>query len=195
MTKSARWARARFLNKTNLSPLFSKHQFTEAIRRAFSLPEDSELNITFTCDEPATGPVAPPVVGGPGSLLTLQGAGAYDAAVHCASVSAARRLQTGGPASPTASGAGGLPPSPLSPPTASGRGPAIPLAGPASPERGGWNRAPGSALSPATRRALAGEAASPTSLDGASGAPDGGAGRPNRGLLGRRLRDLLNFKN
>ena len=30
-------------------------QFTEAIRRAFSLPEDSELNITFTCDEPTTG--------------------------------------------------------------------------------------------------------------------------------------------
>lgn len=29
--------------------------FTEAIRRAFSLPEDSELNITFTCDEPSTG--------------------------------------------------------------------------------------------------------------------------------------------
>lgn len=27
-----------------------------------------------------------------GSLLTLQGAGAYDAAVHCASVSAARRM-------------------------------------------------------------------------------------------------------
>lgn len=27
-----------------------------------------------------------------GSLLTLQGAGAYDAAVHCASVSAARRI-------------------------------------------------------------------------------------------------------
>ena len=27
------------------------------------------------------------------SLLTLQGAGAYDAAVHCASVSAAKRLQ------------------------------------------------------------------------------------------------------
>lgn len=26
--------------------------FTEAIRRAFGLPEDSELNITFTCDEP-----------------------------------------------------------------------------------------------------------------------------------------------
>ena len=30
-------------------------QFTEAIRKAFSLPDDSELNITFTCDEPSTG--------------------------------------------------------------------------------------------------------------------------------------------
>lgn len=29
-------------------------QFTEAIRRAFNLPDDSELNITFTCDEPST---------------------------------------------------------------------------------------------------------------------------------------------
>lgn len=27
-------------------------QFTEAIRHAFQLPIDSELNITFTCDEP-----------------------------------------------------------------------------------------------------------------------------------------------
>jgi len=27
-------------------------QFTEAIRHAFQLPVDSELNITFTCDEP-----------------------------------------------------------------------------------------------------------------------------------------------
>lgn len=33
--------------------------FTEAIRRAFSLPQDSELNITFTCDEPTTAPVMP----------------------------------------------------------------------------------------------------------------------------------------
>jgi hypothetical protein len=33
-------------------------RFTSAIRSAFALPEDSELNITFTCDapdEPATG--------------------------------------------------------------------------------------------------------------------------------------------
>ena len=71
--------------------------FTEAIRRAFSLPDDSELNITFTCDEPTTVPDA-------GSLLTLQGAGAYDAAVHCASVSAARRMTTPTP-SRTVSGA------------------------------------------------------------------------------------------
>lgn len=62
-------------------------QFTEAIRRAFNLPDDSELNITFTCDEPSTDN---------GSLLTLQGSGAYDAAVHCASVSAARRLTSPG---------------------------------------------------------------------------------------------------
>lgn len=31
------------------------HEFTEAIRRAFALPCDSELNITFTCDEPSSG--------------------------------------------------------------------------------------------------------------------------------------------
>lgn len=30
-------------------------QFTLAIRKAFHLPEDSELNITFTCDEPSSG--------------------------------------------------------------------------------------------------------------------------------------------
>lgn len=64
-------------------------QFTEAIRRAFNLPDDSELNITFTCDEPTTA-------ADNGSLLTLQGSGAYDAAVHCASVSAARRLTSPG---------------------------------------------------------------------------------------------------
>ena len=33
-------------------------QFTQAIREAFSLPEDSELNITFTCDEPSQGMIA-----------------------------------------------------------------------------------------------------------------------------------------
>ena len=34
-------------------------RFTDAIRRAFTLPEDSELNITFTCDEPGIGARAP----------------------------------------------------------------------------------------------------------------------------------------
>ena len=29
--------------------------FTRAIRKAFRLPDDSELNITFTCDEPSSG--------------------------------------------------------------------------------------------------------------------------------------------
>ena len=137
-------------------------QFTEAIRRAFTLPDDSELNITFTCDEPTTGgravcervggcgwadlvgccslhlqssetvwgwrascrpgwpahllivwlsvqprdmgrspcpPHSQPATSAAvdnGSLLTLQGSGAYDAAVHCASVSAARRLTSPG---------------------------------------------------------------------------------------------------
>ncbi|PSC70780.1 zygote specific ZYS1 isoform A [Micractinium conductrix] len=72
-------------------------QFTESIRRAFNLPDDSELNITFTCDEPSTGGPLLQGSGVPddnGSLLTLQGSGAYDAAVHCASVSAARRLSS-----------------------------------------------------------------------------------------------------
>jgi hypothetical protein len=67
-------------------------KFTEAIRMAFELPDDSELNITFTCDEPTLPEV--------GSLLTLQGPGAYDAAVHCASLSAARRLSNQGPTTP-----------------------------------------------------------------------------------------------
>ncbi|GMH33955.1 hypothetical protein BSKO_01789 [Bryopsis sp. KO-2023] len=67
-------------------------QFTEAIRHAFQLPSDSELNITFTCDEPCSAlQCQEPPTDAAGNLLTLQGAGAYDAAVYCASVSAARR--------------------------------------------------------------------------------------------------------
>ncbi|KAK9811096.1 hypothetical protein WJX73_002158 [Symbiochloris irregularis] len=59
-------------------------EFSERVRAAFGLPDDSDLNITFTCDEPCE----------PANQLTLQGRGAFDAAVHCASVSAARRLRT-----------------------------------------------------------------------------------------------------
>ncbi|CAK0738761.1 hypothetical protein CVIRNUC_001089 [Coccomyxa viridis] len=108
-------------------------EFTQAIRRAFNLPEDSELNITFTCDEPSaaaeaepmspvllpavpiqaqpppptihdTTPMAAPTLMHQNSLLTLQGAGAYDAAVHCASVSAARRIMSHRGDTPTHAG-------------------------------------------------------------------------------------------
>ena len=41
--------------------------FTQAIRRAFNLPEDSELNITFTCDEPSAAAEAEPM--SPGVIL------------------------------------------------------------------------------------------------------------------------------
>ena len=41
--------------------------FTQAIRRAFNLPEDSELNITFTCDEPSAAAEAEPM--SPGMIL------------------------------------------------------------------------------------------------------------------------------
>lgn len=40
-------------------------QFTEAIRRAFNLPDDSELNITFTCDEPIALPLDSPTASTP----------------------------------------------------------------------------------------------------------------------------------
>lgn len=49
-------------------------QFTQAIREAFSLPEDSELNITFTCDEPSQGIVSPastPRLSVSGTFVTL----------------------------------------------------------------------------------------------------------------------------
>ncbi len=46
-------------------------QFTEAIRRAFNLPDDSELNITFTCDEPSTGDARCPKAHAPTHTPTL----------------------------------------------------------------------------------------------------------------------------
>lgn len=59
--------------------------------------------------------VAPPPLVHQGSLLTLQGAGAYDAAVHCASVSAARRIlsQRGDTPTHAAAAAGGPPVNPF----------------------------------------------------------------------------------
>ncbi len=38
------------------TPLLQGYKaFTCAIRRDYTLPRDSELNITFTCDEPLSG--------------------------------------------------------------------------------------------------------------------------------------------
>jgi len=56
-------------------------KFSSEIQKAFKLPHGAELSITFTCDEPT----------GVASQLVLKGEGAYDAAVLCAAVSAARR--------------------------------------------------------------------------------------------------------
>lgn len=53
------------------------------------------LTVSPRPPRPPTPPVLPTAVDN-GSLLTLQGSGAYDAAVHCASVSAARRLTSPG---------------------------------------------------------------------------------------------------
>ena len=55
------------------------------------------------CAEVCASAVAAPLMH-QNSLLTLQGAGAYDAAVHCASVSAARRIQSHRGDTPTHAG-------------------------------------------------------------------------------------------
>jgi hypothetical protein len=56
-------------------------EFTRAIQKKFGLPVDAKLNITFTCDEPVHDC----------AQITLRGEASYDAAVHCATLSAARR--------------------------------------------------------------------------------------------------------
>jgi hypothetical protein len=53
-----------------------------ARRELFRLPEDVDISLTFGCKEPMSG-----------SHLKLEGMGAFDAAVHCASVAAAERQQ------------------------------------------------------------------------------------------------------
>eukprot|EP00887_Chlorella_sp_A99_P007795 scaffold20.g7795.t1 len=154
-------------------------QFTEAIRRAFNLPDDSELNITFTCDEPSADA---------GTLLTLQGAGAYDAAVHCASVSAARRLTSPSPSRTTSvlsdmySAMPGTPPpvSPLGAAPAHSFGTPDTLASSSSTLGGG--DAPGG--SPSATEAGEG---------GGGGAGSGGGVNKRKALsgIGRKLRTVL----
>ena len=53
--------------------------FTESIRKAFKLPDDSELNITFTCDEPSTAELPPP----PPPPPPPTGANAQTCSVQC----------------------------------------------------------------------------------------------------------------
>ena len=119
-------------------------------------------------------PLAPPprrwlpVPTTPGSLLTLQGAGAYDAAVHCASVSAARRLMQGGGAAP------GAPPTPPQP---------APLG--AARRDDLTDDATSAGAGPSGRRPRSG---GERAAGGAGGAPASGA--PGSGL-GRKLRNAI----
>lgn len=55
-------------------------EFTERIRQLFRLEDDIDISLTFGCKEPMSG-----------QHLKLEGVGAFDAAVHCASVAAAER--------------------------------------------------------------------------------------------------------
>eukprot|EP00884_Botryococcus_braunii_P010559 jgi/Botrbrau1/19504/Bobra.0035s0005.1 len=59
-------------------------RFTNRIREIFGISEDNEMQLAFDCSDPLTG-----------KLVKLNGAGAFAAAVHCATVSAAKRLQHG----------------------------------------------------------------------------------------------------
>ncbi|KAG2436705.1 hypothetical protein HXX76_006231 [Chlamydomonas incerta] len=147
-------------------------RFTSAIRAAFALPEDSELNITFTCDEPNSEPAVSSVAG---SLLTLQGAGAYDAAVHCASVSAARRLSTGNL----------LTQAPIWGPSSSGGASSSTTGGAGARSRGASaGGASGSGSEGGARGAAAGAAG--------SSPPSSSAGKIRMlGGLGRRLRNAM----
>ncbi len=56
-------------------------EFTTRIRELFKLPAEVDISLTFGCKEPMSG-----------HHLKLEGMGAFDAAVHCASVAAAERV-------------------------------------------------------------------------------------------------------
>lgn len=149
-------------------------EFTHAIRTAFHLPEWSELNITFTCDEPSSG-----------SLLTLQGRGAYNAAVHCAAISATRRhLQQGSNFGSSVVSAGTISPSRSGPSHTSSSGRSSSGSGGDSSQR------PGSP-SPAHGSGAAGRG-SGASLPRGGGSeqptPAMGKGETGLWLWGRRLR-------
>ena len=56
-------------------------EFLHRIRCIFDLPGDAEFNFGFDCDDPLNG-----------GKLTLNSARSYHAAVHCAKISAAKRI-------------------------------------------------------------------------------------------------------
>lgn len=60
-------------------------EFTTRIRELFKLPTEVDISLTFGCKEPMSG-----------HHLKLEGMGAFDAAVHCASVAAAERQHKAG---------------------------------------------------------------------------------------------------
>mmetsp|Transcript_19037 Transcript_19037/g.32574 ORF Transcript_19037/g.32574 Transcript_19037/m.32574 type:complete len:591 (-) Transcript_19037:575-2347(-) len=69
--------------------------FTSRIRELFQLPTEVDISLTFGCKEPMSG-----------HHLKLEGMGAFDAAVHCASVAAAERQHKAGQRAVGQGGAG-----------------------------------------------------------------------------------------
>lgn len=57
--------------------------FLAAIRGIFGITDEHEMQLAFDCADPVTG-----------ALVKLSGAGSFHAAVHCATVSAARRMRS-----------------------------------------------------------------------------------------------------
>lgn len=121
-------------------------EFTNRIRELFRLPEDVDISLTFGCKEPLSG-----------QHLKLEGIGAFDAAVHCASVAAAERQQklksvggsgSSGGASPTGSSGGAGSSNGASSPTAPGGS-----GGSASAASGGAGDDDGSSVPPLLQHA------------------------------------------
>ena len=57
--------------------------FVSDVRRIFHIDAGHDMQLAFDCADPVTG-----------ALVKLNGAGAYQAAVHCAAISAAKRMAT-----------------------------------------------------------------------------------------------------
>lgn len=62
-------------------------KFVQDIRDMFAITEELDMHLAFDCADPVSG-----------QLVKLNGSGAFQAAVHCATISAAKRLRTHTPA-------------------------------------------------------------------------------------------------